>query len=191
MTEAPPFVDWRAHAAMGNRSLASEQYRKLQNIWSGYSVPGLKELSDYPGEHAPRIPIDDRHQVDEAARHRDVGFRRPRHEDGRGYEPQQHEPGTFSAGAMAGTRSRRSKITSPEIPASSGSAPASTASRPEILTLSRRTTKSLPSTFRTHGGPSPSSPSTWACDGKGSGIRTPPSRWTRGPEPRERSHEYR
>ncbi len=47
MTEAPPFVDWRAHAAMGNRSLASEQYRKLQNIWSGYSVLGLKEVSDY------------------------------------------------------------------------------------------------------------------------------------------------
>ena len=37
----------RAHAAMGNRSLASEQYRKLQNIWSGYSVPGLNEVLDY------------------------------------------------------------------------------------------------------------------------------------------------
>ena len=37
----------RAYAALGNRALASEQYRKLQNIWSGYSVPGLKEASDY------------------------------------------------------------------------------------------------------------------------------------------------
>ena len=37
----------RAYAALGNRALAGEQYRKLQNIWSGYSVPGLKEASDY------------------------------------------------------------------------------------------------------------------------------------------------
>ena len=37
----------RAYADLGNRALAGEQYRKLQNIWSGYSVPGLKEASDY------------------------------------------------------------------------------------------------------------------------------------------------
>ena len=37
----------RAYAALDNRALAGEQYRKLQNIWSGYSVPGLKEASDY------------------------------------------------------------------------------------------------------------------------------------------------
>lgn len=37
----------RAYAARGNRALASEQYRKLENIWSEYSVPGLKEASDY------------------------------------------------------------------------------------------------------------------------------------------------
>ena len=37
----------RAYAALGNRALAGEQYRKLQNIWSEYSVPGLQEASDY------------------------------------------------------------------------------------------------------------------------------------------------
>lgn len=37
----------RAHAHLGNRALAGEQYRKLQNIWSEYSVPGLKEASNY------------------------------------------------------------------------------------------------------------------------------------------------
>lgn len=37
----------RAYAALGNRALAVEQYRKLENIWSEYSVPGLKEASEY------------------------------------------------------------------------------------------------------------------------------------------------
>lgn len=37
----------RAYAAQGNRALASEQYEKLQNIWSEFSVPGLQEASDY------------------------------------------------------------------------------------------------------------------------------------------------
>ncbi len=37
----------RAYAALGNRALASEQYRKLEDIWSEYSVPGLKEASEY------------------------------------------------------------------------------------------------------------------------------------------------
>jgi tetratricopeptide (TPR) repeat protein len=37
----------RAYADLGNRALAGEQYRKLQNIWSEYSVPGLKEASNY------------------------------------------------------------------------------------------------------------------------------------------------
>ena len=37
----------RAYADLGNRALAGEQYRKLQNIWSEHSVPGLKEASNY------------------------------------------------------------------------------------------------------------------------------------------------
>ena len=37
----------RAYAVLGNRALAGEQYRKLQNIWSEHSVPGLKEASNY------------------------------------------------------------------------------------------------------------------------------------------------
>jgi tetratricopeptide (TPR) repeat protein len=37
----------RAYSALGNRVLAGEQYRKLQNIWSEHSVAGLKEASDY------------------------------------------------------------------------------------------------------------------------------------------------
>ena len=37
----------RAYADLGNRALAGEQYRKLQNIWNEHSVPGLKEASNY------------------------------------------------------------------------------------------------------------------------------------------------
>jgi len=37
----------RAYAALGNRALAREQYRKLEDIWSEYSVPALKEAAEY------------------------------------------------------------------------------------------------------------------------------------------------
>ena len=37
----------RAYAAMGDRAQAEAQYRKLQDVWKGYNVPELSEVSSY------------------------------------------------------------------------------------------------------------------------------------------------
>ena len=56
---------------------------RVENLWATVAVHGfvqglhaearLQRVGQAPGEHPPRIPIDDRHQVDEASCHRDVG----------------------------------------------------------------------------------------------------------------------